>query len=288
MSRMSIALLTTALAAVAAIAGFIWWGRQPVTAPPPMSPPAVEAPVAIAPPPEVPAIQYPIPDSTEPEPLPSLDKSDRQITSALSALLGQKSVLTFIQPDGFIRRVVATVDNLPRTHAAPRLWPVNPTGGRFAPVGPEGSKTIGTDNSLRYAPLLVMLESVNARHATAVYVRFYPLFQKAYEELGYPGKYFNDRLVAVIDHLLSTPEPSGPIAVRLVEVKGPQKQIQPWVHYEYADPALEQLSSGQKVLVRMGLVNERRAKVKLRELRAAVTNAAQDIKASAATASAPR
>ena len=39
-----------------------------------------------------------------------------------------------------------------------------------------------------------------------VYERLYPLFQQAYEDLGYPGKYFNDRLVEVIDHLLQTPE----------------------------------------------------------------------------------
>lgn len=27
------------------------------------------------------------------------------------------------------------------------------------------------------------------------YVRLYPLFQKAYVELGYPNGYFNDRLI---------------------------------------------------------------------------------------------
>lgn len=32
--------------------------------------------------------------------------------------------------------------------------------------------------------------------AVALYCSPYPLFQQAYEVLGFPGKYFNDRLVA--------------------------------------------------------------------------------------------
>jgi hypothetical protein len=40
------------------------------------------------------------------------------------------------------------------------------------------------------------------------------------------------------------------------------------VRYEYADPALESLSSGQKILLRIGAVNARRLKAKLTEFRA--------------------
>ena len=73
------------------------------------------------------------------------------------------------------------------------------------------------------------------------YLRFYPLFQKAYERLGYPNAYFNDRLIEVIDHLLATPEPEGPIVL-----------VRPNVLFEFADPDLEALSSGQKLMLRMG------------------------------------
>ena len=85
------------------------------------------------------------------------------------------------------------------------------------------------------------------------------LFQESYENLGYPDKYFNDRLVEVIDHLLATPTPNGPV-----------KLIQPRVFYEYADPALEQLSAGQKVLIRMGNANAAQLKKKMREFRALI------------------
>jgi len=288
MSRMTIAVLTTALLAIAAIGGFFWWQHRPepqMGQPPEATAPAVE-PAASAP--QEAETHFPIPEPTQPQALPALDKSDSQVTAALNALLGQKPVLTFVQSDGFIRRVVATVDGLGRAHSAPRLWPVNPTGGRFSVSGAGEATVIGNDNSLRYAPLLNLVETVNMRHAAAIYIKFYPLFQKAYEELGFPGKYFNDRLVAVIDQLLATPEPVGPVRVQLTEVKGPTKQVQPWVHYEFGDPQLEQLSSGQKILVRMGSVNERRAKAKLRELRVAVTSAAEEIKANASPASTPR
>jgi hypothetical protein len=39
------------------------------------------------------------------------------------------------------------------------------------------------------------------------------------------------------------------------------------VRYEFADPALESLTSGQKILLRVGPVNERRLKEKLAQIR---------------------
>jgi hypothetical protein len=104
-------------------------------------------------------------------------------------------------------------------------------------------------------------------------MRLYPLFQQSYQELGYPRGYFNDRLVEVIDQLLATPEPVGPLAVHLTEVKGPITSDRPWVRYEFADPALQALPAGSKMLLRMGPDNARRLKAKLAELRAAITRA---------------
>jgi hypothetical protein len=74
----------------------------------------------------------------------------------------------------------------------------------------------------------------------------------------------------VIAQLLATPEPEQPPRVQLLEVKGPIASLRPWVRYEYAEPALEELTAGQKILLRVGLVNERRLKKKLAEFRDAV------------------
>ena len=74
--------------------------------------------------------------------------------------------------------------------------------------------------------------------------------------LGNPDGYFNDRVVEVIDHLLSAPEAPATIAL-----------AQPNVLYEFADPALEAESAGRKLLLRMGPGNAARVKAKLREIR---------------------
>jgi hypothetical protein len=158
-----------------------------------------------------------------------------------------------------VRRFVATVDNLPRSMVAMRVRALQPVGGPFA-VDRDGEEfVIGSANAARYAPYVRALESVDAKQLAGVYLRFYPWFQQAYEELGYPKGYFNDRLVTVIDHLLATPEPKGPV-----------KLVQPKVLYQFADPELEALSAGQKALLRVGPENSRRIKAKLRALRAEV------------------
>jgi len=62
----------------------------------------------------------------------------------------------------------------------------------------------------------------------------------------------------------------GPLVVKLVEVKGPVPSTRPWVRYEFADPALESLSAGQKMLLRTGADNHQRLRAKLVDLRARV------------------
>jgi len=46
--------------------------------------------------------------------------------------------------------------------------------------------------------------------ARNAYFKLYSLFQQSYEDLGYPGQYFNDRLVEVIDDMLRAPEVQAP------------------------------------------------------------------------------
>jgi hypothetical protein len=114
------------------------------------------------------------------------------------------------------------------------------------------AEVISPDNAGRYTPLVSLAETADMRRVVAAYVRLYPQFQKAYEELGYPRSYFNDRLVEVIDQLLATPESSAPLQVHLPAIHGPVRPERPWVLYEFDDPALQRLTSGQKMMLRMG------------------------------------
>ena len=264
-----------------AVAGYFGWQYyQARQAPVPPEPaPVASAPVAPPAPaePAAPAIQHPVePPAGEPvaEPasLPALADADPYVGERLGELLGRPNVLRFLQLEGFVRRTVATVDNLGRSHAPVLVWPVNPTPGKFSPAqSADGSaQTIHPDNAARYEPFVRFVESVDTGQAVALYRRLYPLFQQAYEELGFPGRYFNDRLVQVLDQLIATPVPATPPAVVLVEVKGEVPSTRPWVRYEYADPKLQSMSAGQKMLLRVGAGNQRRLQAKLVDIRGRV------------------
>jgi hypothetical protein len=190
-------------------------------------------------------------------------ESDTAAAEGVASISPNNKVPDFLVPKNLIRHIVATVDNLPRDKVSMNLWPVKPTSGLFLVANARGEKVIAPENSARYAPYVRFLEQVDTKKVAAAYVRFYPLFQEAYKELGYPKGYFNDRLIVVIDHLLATPEVSG--AIRLE---------QPKVLYEFADPALKSASAGQQILLRMGHENSLKVKAKLRELRKEITRQA--------------
>lgn len=245
-----------------------WWqrGGEPAAVPP-GPPPAAERPMP-APAPEASALPAePAPPAPRADETP-LPREDAAVRQALVDLLGREAVLRLVQTDGFARRVAATVDNLPRPHAAPRLWPVNPTAGRFA-VDEAGR--IAAANAPRYDALLGVALAVEPAQAAALYRRLLPQLQAAYEELGYPGRSFHARLVAVIDHLLAAEVPREPPQTVLTEVKGPIAPERPWVRHEYADPALESASAGRRILWRMGAERQRRVQDWLRALRAEIT-----------------
>jgi hypothetical protein len=256
-----------------AVAVWYWPYEAEPPATPPSSPvlgtlaePTPAAPVAsgVAPP----AAPVTAEAATEPGPEPPMTASD--IAPALAELIGGKAVQSFLHIDDFARRFVATVDNLGRSHAPPLMWPVNPTEGRFTVEERDGATVASPDNSLRYTPFVLLVETVDIARTVRLYRRMTPLLQRAYTDLGYPGRSFDARLVEVIDLLLATPSTPEPLKVQLTEVKGSVPSVRPWVRYEFADPALESLAAGQKILMRVGPVNQRRLKAKLVEIRAAM------------------
>jgi flagellar basal body-associated protein FliL len=247
--------LAVAIVVCGLAAGFYFWLWGAKEAPP-IQP--VARPEA-APKPEAkpePQIQFPVPQAGDAPSLPALDQSDVALRDALASLVGQKNLEQLFNLQNLVRRIVATVDNLPREKLAQRLMPLKPTSGPFLVSGDGEDRTISAQNATRYRPFVAVAESVDAAKLVAAYVRYYPLFQQAYRELGYPQGYFNDRLVLVIDHLLEAPE-----------IKGPVKLAQRKVLYEFADAELESRSAGQKILMRIGPENAARLKAKLRGIR---------------------
>lgn len=248
------------------IAGiYFFWPQPPAPAPTAaVTPPPAPAEAPPAPAPAEPVIEHPVEPLQPQEPTPplALADSDGPIAAAVGHLLGDERLRKWFYADAMVRRFVATIDNVSRPTVAMKVRSLQPVPGRFEAVRDGDVITIGAENAQRYAPYVQALERVDAKQLAGVYLRHYPLFQQAYEELGYPKSYFNDRLVAAIDHLLATPDASAPLRLR-----------QPKVLYEYEDPQLEALSAGQKALLRMGPDNAKRVKAKLRALRAEVTTA---------------
>ena len=210
---------------------------------------------------EEPAIAHPLPEGNAgAAPLPDLANSDSPLRDALAQLTGADAVKDDLVPEDLIRRMVVTIDNLPRQKIAVDKRPTKPIPGAFAADGDELHATLDQRNFERYKPLVAVISKLDMQQLGAVYIRFYPLFQQSYQNLGYPNGYFNDRLVEVIDAMLATPEPTGPIQLE-----------RPNVMYVFADPALEARPAGQKLLIRMGPQNARVIKAKLTELRAIIT-----------------
>ena len=246
--------------AVAIVAVAAWWYQRTKTQPPVTPAAPVEM---VSETPERPGPLHPLPplprDDTERElvDLPALDDSDAYFGLALADLLGA-DIEAMLVDSGLIEKFVTTIDNLPRADVAERIRPVTPASGTFqVDELDRDTYTIHPDNFERYVPMVDMLTAADTDALAETYQRFYPLLQQAYINLGYPDGYLNDRVIEVIDHLLDAPDPARPIRL-----------VRPHVLYQYADPELESLSSGQKLMLRTGGQHAVAIKRLLRELRA--------------------
>ena len=205
--------------------------------------------------------QAPVGMQITPEPLPKLDGSDSEISGAINSLVEGDALTGLFSFKSFIRHFVVTVDNMTNQKIPQRYIFTRRVPDKFTVIKQEfDTALLDSKNFKRYSAYVNLLDVVDSRKLVTVYVRFYPLFQEAYESLGYPDRYFNDRLIQVIDHLLAAPEIEGPINL-----------VRPKVFYQFADPELELLSGGQKILLRIGYDNALLVKSKLKELRHILT-----------------
>jgi hypothetical protein len=254
-----------AVAGVVAVVAAGWYLQRPAPRPAPPTTAVTAAPAETAPTgPQYPveAIEQAITPQAS-DPLPDLFSSDGYVLDALNQLLAHPQLAEWLVSEHLIARFVAFVDAATGPRIAINLWPAKPVSGRFLVQDENGLTVISGANSSRYDDRVRLFSGIDTQAAVALYLRLYPLCQQAYRELGYPQGHFNDRLVAVIDHLLAAPEPAVGMAVRLND-KG---------NYAYVAAELEGASAGQKFLMRMGPAHEAAVKAKLREFRAALAGA---------------
>ena len=250
---------------IAAIVGYFLFTGSETPDPPhvvnnePVTPPELSQPIQ-APPtePEPPQALNPIEPLPTEEPLPELSDSDEPFHLALGEVTGRVG-LTQLLSEELIHHIVVTVDNLPRKHLPARTVPLKRAEGVFIVNDKDDSLVIGAGNGKRYALHVAAAKSINSTQLVDLYRRYYPLFQSAYQELGYPQAHFNDRLVVAIDDLLAAPEPTPPVRL-----------AQPKILFEYANPRLEERSAGQKIMIRIGQENADILRKKLAEIRALI------------------
>lgn len=250
--------LAVFLLAVVIGAGWFWWqSQQPEPAPATTVAPA-EPPVEIEAFKPEPTYVVPSPVESGELPLvslPDLSDSDAYFLLELSEPFGS-GLDALLVTDGLIERFVATVDNLPRRKLADSIRPLVPVPGNLQ----VEDDRLATANTERYDDYVERFMSADIDTLVLLYRRFYPLLQEAYERLGYPDGYFNDRLIEVIDHLLALSDiPSEPELTR------------PHVLYQFADEDLEASSVGHKLLLRLGPENAARIQSRLAELKDRLT-----------------
>ena len=259
------------LAFVACVAGILWYSRNDIE-------PLLEeltskqtAPVAVET--KKPGPRYPLAPANQSaqaeydtgfKPLPSLPESDSYVRSLLNEVFGS-DLDSMLTGDNLIAKFVTTTDNLTAATPPRKTWPVAIRMDAFKALATDDSSgefVMSPENYVRFDFPVTLLTTPAPATLAAAYRRLYPLMQEAYTGLGYPDGYFNDRLIAVIDHLLSTPAPDEPVRL-----------IRPRVYYQYANPQLEALSGGQKLLLRMGSANAAKLRKLLQEIRAELTQA---------------
>ena len=188
---------------VAVVAGGAWYLlRRPAVPRPDLSTrPAAAAPTAeAAPAPATPAERTFV--------LPALEGSDAVVRELVARLSANPQLAAWFANDELIRRFVATVANLaegasPATHV--RF--LTPDEG-FHVRDSVGRATIDPASYRRYDLATEAFTSLDAAGTAKLYRDLQPLLDQAYQELGYPGRSFDEAMARAIDRLANVEVPS--------------------------------------------------------------------------------
>ncbi|WP_207061486.1 DUF3014 domain-containing protein [Motiliproteus sp. SC1-56] len=189
--------------------------------------------------------------------LPKLNESDPQVRRALVDLAPATALADWLIDEELVRKFVVTVDNMangdfPRKHSLLR-----PIPNAFRALEQDDQFWLDGYNYGRYTPYIALFSKLEVSDLRDLYLRYYPLMQRAYAELGFPRKSFHQRFLQALDHLLESPVREGPIALE------PNASAV----YQYADPELEALSGVHKQMLRLGPANARQVLEQLTQLR---------------------
>jgi len=191
--------------------------------------------------------------------LPSLDDSDAMALASaeqLSQLPGYTKLLT---RRDIIRNFVVFVDNLSRGELLSKYSPLAKPMQPFSVIKIDKEIYLNEQSYHRYDLYVDIINTIDTDFAIAQYRTLKPLFDKAYQELGYSENEFESTLYDAIETVLNAPI-----------VREPIKLVAPSAMYKFAEAELEALPSADKLMIRMGPDNILKLRVKLQEIQIAL------------------
>jgi len=188
--------------------------------------------------------------------LPAMAESDQLIRDGVTNLTRHGGITDWLVVDELIRKFVVLVDNVARGNVPRQHIAFLTPRGKFAVTKiSEETHYLDEKSYSRYDLVTEIFISLDTRRAVEFYSLIRPLFQQAFNDLGYPNRRFEDMMFIGIGRLLETPDLPQPI-----------KLVRPSVMYKFANPRVERLSAAQKQLIRMGPKNTKVIKEKLGEI----------------------
>ena len=252
--------------AILAVAWVLWTTLQesePVETPLERVEEVVVQPAELPPADDIPRPAAPAPVDTaealEPAepPLPPLEESDSLMREQLAAAGIGPELDQMEAEENLVQLGAALVDGFSRGVVQYKLLPVK------RPTQPFGVEIKGQQLYMdpagyaRYDEYAEAIATLDTQALVGSFHRMRPLYEQAYAQLGMDPEAFDNAVIRMLDHVLQTPEIDEPIELTRKSVM-----------YQYADPQLEQLSTVQKQLLRMGPQNLRRIKEQAAALRA--------------------
>jgi hypothetical protein len=234
------------IVAVVVTGYFVFRNRNPASSAQPPASSLSDAPPAAAP---------PLGAEAEAVTLPPLDESDEAVRELVKSLSSHPSVLAWLASDDLIRTFTVVVSNIATGDSAAGQVPTLKPGTGFLVEERGEDLFVNPRSYARYTPLATAATSIDPAGAARLYTTLKPRIGDAYRELGYPETLFDRTLERAIVLLLTTPIPSGRVAVHPAGVV-----------YGFADPKLEALTPSQKLLIRFGPDNQRAVQSSLRAI----------------------
>lgn len=192
---------------------------------------------------------------SQPPELPALKSSDDFMRDYLKPFSGHPVFREWLTHPDITRRLVAIVDTIARGEIPPAgltfFHPKKP----FKVIKKGNRMIMDPKNHSRYAAIIDGFVAINTGGILDLFQRIHPLLEKAYLELGYPEKKFDDTLKQAFAVILNTPVIPSPTVL--------EPQV---VTYSFKNPYLESLLPVQKMIARTGPDNTRKILEKCRRI----------------------